>query len=71
MMDLTANKPDRGSKKPSAFIDEDGDLFIIGISGNAVCICTDDIVFEFDSEDLEDVKRITEFYPGDSVTIRF
>jgi hypothetical protein len=70
-MKFTSNKPDRGSEKPSAFIDEDGDLFLIGISGNAACICTDGMVLDYDSEDLEDVKRVTEFYPGDSITITF
>lgn len=61
-------------REPVAFIDGDGDLFIIDrVSRSAVCITEDNSVLpyeigEYDAE-LERARHV--FYAGDEVTITF
>ena len=60
---------------PSAFIDTDGDLFIIcqSLDGTAVCLRQSGSVLSYDADEFsrELEGATTLFYPGDQITLTF
>lgn len=69
-MKFAYDTPTRNPDEAVAWLDDDGDLVIKGVTGDHVCLTKKDVI-HYNDDDLNDTPRGRLFFPGDTLTITF